>query len=192
MDLYTESNGAKVSRLGIGCSNFGKRCDEAAAVEVVRTALDTGVNFFDVADVYGGGTAEAILAEGLRGRRQESIIATNYGHATTEDRDPAQRGGHPDNVIRSAEASLRALGTDYLDLYQIHEPDRRVPVADTLGALQTLVEQGKVRWIGCSNFTLAQLREADDAAAARGVGRFRTVQNEYSLLVRDAERDVLP
>jgi len=188
MDVYTELAGSRVSRLGIGCSNFGKRCDAAASEEVVRTALDAGVNFFDVADVYGGGTAEALLARGLRGRRHEAIIATKFGHATEEHREADERGGHPRNVVRSAEASLRALETDYIDLYQIHEPDPRVPVAETLGALETLVEQGKVRWAGCCNFTLAQLTEA--GRADRGV--FRTVQNEYSLLVRDAERDVLP
>ena len=184
MDAYTNLDGARVSRLGIGCSNFGKRCDQAAAEEIVRTALDVGVNFFDVAASYGSGTAEGLLACGLRGRRQEAIIATKFGHSSTEPCD----GGHPDNVFRSAEASLRALETDYIDLFQIHEPDSRVPIAETLGALETLVEQGKVRWAGCCNFSIQRLTEAGEAER----GRFRTVQNEYSLLVRDAERDVLP
>ncbi|MEV7010662.1 aldo/keto reductase [Streptosporangium sp. NPDC051022] len=192
MTVHVEFDDSKISRLGIGCSNFGKRCDADAAADVVRTALDMGVNFFDVADVYGNGTAESLLARGLGGRRDEAIIATKFGHATKEPREPHERGGHPRNVIASAEASLRALRTDYIDLYQIHEPDPTVPIAETLGALRTLVEQGKVRWAGCSNFSLDQLTEATDAADGLGFEGFRTVQNEYSLLVRDAENDVLP
>jgi aryl-alcohol dehydrogenase-like predicted oxidoreductase len=188
MDAYTNLDGARVSRLGIGCSNFGKRCDQATSDEIVRTALDVGVNFFDVAASYGGGTAESLLARGLRGRRREAIIATKFAHGTTELHDGRYGGAHPQNVVRSAEASLRALETDYIDLFQIHEPDPTVPIAETLGTLETLVEQGKVRWAGCCNFSLQNLKEA--CAAERG--RFRTVQNEYSLLVRDAERDVLP
>lgn len=188
MTVQVEFNGSRVSRLGIGCSNFGKRCDAAAVAEVVGTALDAGVNFFDIADVYGNGTAESLLAAGLGSRRGQAIIATKFGHATKE----ARQGGHPRNVITSVEASLRALRTDYIDLYQIHEPDPTVPIADTLGALQTLVTQGKIRWAGCSNFSLDQLTDAADAAKTLEFDGFRTVQNEYSLLVRDAEKEVLP
>jgi aryl-alcohol dehydrogenase-like predicted oxidoreductase len=185
-------DGVSVSRLGLGCSNFGKRCDAEASAGIVRRALDVGVNFFDVADVYGGGTAESLLARGLRGRRSEAVVATKFGHTTNEATEPSMRGGHPANVARSAEASLRALETDYIDLFQLHEPDPSVPVAETLGALATLVEQGKVRWAGCSNVSVDELREAAAASAGSGFPGFRTVQNEYSLLVRDAERDVLP
>lgn len=192
MGLHTVFHGTRVTRIGVGCSNFGKRIDADATEAVVRAALDAGVNFFDVADVYGNGTAESLLARGLRGRRDEAIIATKFGHATKEAVAPSMRGGHPDNVVRSAEASLRALETDRIDLFQLHEPDPRVPVADTIGALQTLIDQGKVRWAGCSNVTLDQLQEATAAAADVGADGFRTVQNECSLLVRDAELDVLP
>lgn len=192
MELRFDLDGTPVTRLGLGCSNFGKRIDADTSADIVRAALDAGVNFFDVADVYGGGTAESLLARGLRGRRSEAVVATKFGHATKEARAPSERGGHPDNVVRSAEASLRALETDHIDLFQLHEPDPGVPVADTLGALQTLVEQGKVRWAGCSNMSLAQLEEAAAAAGDQGWRGFRTVQNEYSLLVRDAEADVLP
>jgi aryl-alcohol dehydrogenase-like predicted oxidoreductase len=185
-------DGTPVSRLGLGCSNFGKRIDAAAVGAVVGTALDCGITFFDVADVYGGGTAEALLGRALGDRRDEAVIATKFGHGTGHGGDPAVRGGHPRNVVRSAEASLRALGTDRIDLFQLHEPDPVVPVGDTLAALHGLVEQGKVRWVGCSNVTLDQLRASERAAAERGVGPFRTVQNEYSLLVRDAEKDLLP
>jgi aryl-alcohol dehydrogenase-like predicted oxidoreductase len=193
MVTYRELDGVPVSRLGLGCSNFGKRIDAGATAEVVGAALDAGINFFDVADVYGGGTAESLLGRALHGRRRDAaLIATKFGHITKAATDPRERGGHPHNVVRSVEASLRALGTDRIDLFQLHEPDPEVPVGDTLEALQGLVTQGKVRWVGCSNLTLDQLRGADAAAAERGVCPFRTVQNEYSLLVRDAEKDVLP
>jgi aryl-alcohol dehydrogenase-like predicted oxidoreductase len=192
MDLHTDLDGTRVSRIGLGGSNFGKRFDAEGAREVVAAALDAGVNFFDTADVYGDGEAESLLARALRGRRQEAVLATKFGHATKEARKPSERGGHPDNVIRSAEASLRALETDYLDLFQLHEPDPAVPVAETLGALETLIEQGKVRWAGCSNVSIEQLREAHEGAGSRGLAGFRTVQNEYSLLVRDAESEVIP
>jgi len=192
MDLYTELEGTQVSRLGVGCSNFGKRCDAETSREIVAAALDAGVNFFDVADVYGNGTAESILGQALRGRREEAVVATKFGHATKEALEPSRRGGHPDNVLRSAEASLRSLETDYIDLFQLHEPDPAVPVAETLGALETLVEQGKIRAFGCSNVSIEELREASAAAEKRGVRGFRTVQNEYSLLVRDAEAEVVP
>ncbi|TDB91380.1 aldo/keto reductase [Actinomadura sp. KC216] len=189
MVLRRDFRGIPVSTLGIGCSNFGKRCDEATAGEVVNTAVDLGVDFFDVADVYGSGTAEGILGRALGRRRDEVLIATKFGHATKEARAPHERGGHPENVLRSAETSLRALGTDRIDLYQIHEPDPSVPVADTLGALRTLVEQGKVRWAGCSNFSRAQLEEARIAAKEADFDGFLTVQNEYSLVNRQAEDD---
>ena len=190
--LFAQLDGTRISRIGLGCSNFGKRCDGEEAAAIVRTALDEGINFFDVADVYGEGTAESLLARGLEGRREEAVVATKFGHATKDARDPSDHGGHPKNVVRSAEASLRALRTDRIDLFQLHEPDPDVPVAETLGALQTLVDEGKVRWIGCSNMTLAQVEDAHAAAEGRGVCPFDTVQNEYSLLVRDAEADVLP
>lgn len=192
MRARTTFDGVEISRLGLGCSNLGKRCDAAASVEIVRSALDCGVNFFDVADVYGDGTAESLLARGLRGRRSDAVVATKFGHATKEARAPSMRGGHPDNVVRSAEASLRALETDHIDLFQLHEPDPTVPVAETLGALRGLVDDGKVRWAGCSNMSVTELEEAVAAVEGSGFAGFRTVQNEYSLLVRDAERDVLP
>ena len=190
--LFTELDGTRISRIGLGCSNLGKRCGAKTSVTVVRAALDAGINFFDIADVYGNGTAESLLARGLAGRRDEAVIATKFGHATKEARLPSERGGHPDNVIRSAEASLRALETDRIDLFQLHEPDPDVPVAETLGALETLVEQGKVRWTGCSNVSIGELDASRTAAEKRGVRDFGTVQNEYSLLVRGAEADVLP
>jgi aryl-alcohol dehydrogenase-like predicted oxidoreductase len=174
-----------VSVVGVGCNNFGKRIDEAATRAVVEASLDAGINFFDTADIYGGTRSEAFLGRVLGARRADVIVASKFGMEV----DPQRKGAHPDYVRRAAEDSLQRLGTDYIDLYQLHEPDPTVPIADTLGALDELVKAGKVREIGCSNFSPEQLREAE--AAARGGARFVSVQNEYSLLKRDPEGGVL-
>ncbi|MET0397296.1 MAG: aldo/keto reductase [Longimicrobiaceae bacterium] len=176
----------EVSVVGVGCNNFGTRIDAAATAQVVGAALDAGIQFFDTADVYGKGLSEEYLGRALGSRRGEVVIATKFGGAMDERR----RGARPEYVRRAAEDSLRRLGTDYIDLYQIHRPDPEVPIADTLGALEELVRAGKVREIGSSNFSAAQLREAE--AAARGGARFASVQNEYSLLHREPEAEVLP
>ncbi len=176
----------EVSVVGVGCNNFGTRIDAAATAEVVGAALDAGIRFFDTADVYGRGLSEEYLGRALGPRRGEVVIATKFGGAMDEQR----RGARPEYVRRAAEDSLRRLGTDYIDLYQIHRPDPEVPIADTLGALEELVRAGKVREIGCSNFSAEQLREAE--AAAPGGARFASVQNEYSLLHREPEAEVLP
>ena len=175
----------EVSAVGRGCNNFGWRigADETAAV--VDAALDAGIDFFDTADVYGAGTSEELLGRALGPRRAQVVIATKFGHPGND----RLRGGHPRVVRQAAEDSLRRLGTDYIDLYQLHRPDADVPVADTLGALDELVRAGKVREIGCSNVSAAQLREAH--AAAPGA-RFASVQNDYSLLQREPEAEVLP
>ena len=176
----------EVSAGGIGCNNFGWRIDADETVAVVDAAIDAGINFFDTADVYGdGGKSEEFLGRALGSRRSDVIIATKFGHPGNEQ----LRGGHPDTVRRAAEASLRRLGTDYIDLYQMHRPDPEVDVAETLGALDDLVREGKVREIGSSNVSAEQIREAE--SAARGA-RFASVQNDYSLLQREPEADVLP
>jgi aryl-alcohol dehydrogenase-like predicted oxidoreductase len=176
----------EVSVVGLGCNNFGRRLDAAGTAAVVGAALDAGINFLDTADIYGGdGLSEEYLGRALGGRRREVVVATKFGMKMDEQRN----GAHPDYVRRAAEDSLRRLGTDYIDLYQLHTPDPSVPIADTLGALDELVRTGKVREIGCSNFSAAQLREAE--AAAKGGARFVSVQNEYSLLHREAEAEVL-
>ena len=172
-----------VSAVGLGCNNFGARLDAAATADVVHAALDVGVTLFDTADVYGGTRSEEFLGRALGARRRDVVVATKFG-AKIDDR---RQGAHPDYVRRAAEDSLRRLGTDVIDLYQLHRPDPSVPIADTLGALDALVRAGTVREIGCSNFSVAQLREA--AAAAPTAAHFASVQNEYSLFHRAPERD---
>lgn len=175
-----------VSVVGLGCNNFGRRLDESASAKVVNAALDVGINFFDTADTYGGTKSEEILGRAIGTRRDDMIIATKFGMAI----DDKRKGAHPDYVKRAAEDSLKRLGTDYIDLYQLHTPDPSVPIADTLGALDELVKEGKVREIGCSNFTADQLHEAD-TCAKRGAARFVSVQNEYNLLHREPEHGVI-
>jgi aryl-alcohol dehydrogenase-like predicted oxidoreductase len=176
----------KVSVVGLGCNNFGGRLDAAATARVVHAALGAGINFLDTADVYGGTRSEEYLGRALAGRRDQAVLATKFGMAV----DKRRRGARPDYVRRALEDCLRRLNTDRIDLYQLHQPDPEVPIADTLGALDGLVQAGKVREIGCSNFSAEQLREAL-AAARAGAARFVSVQNEYSLLQREPEREVL-
>ena len=175
-----------VSVVGLGCNNFGRRLDEAATAKVVAAAMDAGINFFDTADSYGGTKSEEFLGRALGRRRDDVVIATKFGMEIDDER----KGARPEYVKRAAEDSLRRLGTDYIDLYQLHTPDPSVPIAETLGALDDLVKDGKVREIGCSNFTADQLHEADQCVK-RGAVRFVSVQNEYNLLNREPEHGVL-
>ena len=177
----------EISEVGLGGNNFGRRLDADATARVVHAALDAGVNFIDTAELYGDGLSEDYIGRALRGKRQQAVIATKFGYKTA----PSDRRGQPANVRRAAEASLSRLGTDYIDLFQLHSPDANTPIADTLGALDELVRAGNVREIGCSNFSVEQLREAA-AATPAGHARFVSVQNEYSLIHRDPEADVLP
>ena len=177
----------EVSVVGLGCNNFGSRLDASATAAVVHAALDAGVTFFDTADVYGGTRSEEFLGAALGDRRDEVVVATKFGMPVDDER----RGARPEYVRRALDDSLRRLGTDRVDLYQLHLPDAETPVADTLAALDSCVRAGKVREIGCSNFSAAQLEEAD-AAAADHAAKFVSVQNEYSLLHRQPEADVLP
>lgn len=175
-----------VSVIGLGCNNFEWRIDEKASREVVAAALDSGINFFDTADMYGATKSEEFLGRAIAGRRGDAVVATKFGYWLDEQR----RGAKPDYVKRACEDSLRRLGVETIDLYQLHKPDPDTPIADTLGALAELVKAGKVREIGCSNFSVEQLREAE-AAAKEGAPRFVSIQNEYSLLHREPERGVL-
>lgn len=179
--------GLEVSVVGLGCNNFGMMIDEAATGEVVRAALDAGINYLDTADLYGGGKSEEFLGRALGSRRDDVVVATKFGHSgsTPEGR----RGGSPEWIREATDASLKRLGMDRIDHLQLHQPDPQTPIAETLGTLDELVREGKVREIGCSNFAADQLREADEVARREGLARFETVQNHYSLLTRAPERD---
>lgn len=172
----------EVTVVGLGCNNFGGRLDNEQTKRVIDAAIDAGINFFDTAELYGGTKSEEFMGNALKGRREKVLLATKFGY---ED-DPAA-GGKPENVRQAVDGSLRRLQTDVIDLYQLHRPDNHTPIAVTLGALNELVKEGKVREIGCSNFSVEQLREAEEAA--RGRARFVSVQNEYSVLRREPESD---
>jgi aryl-alcohol dehydrogenase-like predicted oxidoreductase len=173
----------RVTEVGVGCNNFGARLDQEQATDVVNAAIESGVNFFDTADIYGATKSEVFLGKALQGRRDTVIVASKFGMPI----DDTHLGASPDYVRSACDESLRRLNTDYIDLYQLHYPDEKTPIADTLGALGELVSAGKVREIGCSNFTPAQLHEAKAAAGAGPT--FVSVQNQYSLLDRTPERD---
>jgi aryl-alcohol dehydrogenase-like predicted oxidoreductase len=174
---------------GVGCNNFGRRIDEGRAKEVVDAAFEVGATLFDTADLYGSGASEEFLGKALRSRRDEAVIVSKFGMRTPPD---GLSGGDPVWVVRACEDSLTRLATDRIDVYLIHTPDDATPIADTLTAMSHLVDEGKVREIGCSNFSAEQLEEAEEAAKEKGVRRFVTVQNEYSLLAREAREEVLP
>ncbi|MEM6326611.1 MAG: aldo/keto reductase [Bacteroidota bacterium] len=173
-----------VSTVGLGCNNFGWKIDEAASREVVHAALDAGVTHFDTAELYGGGESERFLGRTLGSRRDEIVLATKFGY---RGGDAAAGQAAPDAVRAACEGSLTRLGTDRIDLYYLHRPDPQTPIADTLGALGRLVDEGKVREVACSGFSADQLREAERARAEGA--RFVAVQNEYSLMHRRPERE---
>jgi aryl-alcohol dehydrogenase-like predicted oxidoreductase len=189
MDAERRIGRIPVSLAGLGCNNFGRRVDEARARAVVDAALDAGVALFDTADLYGDGASEEFLGRALGARRDDVVIVSKFGMRAAPG---GLRGGSPEWVQRACEASLGRLGTDRIDVYLLHRPDPSTPIRDTLQAMAALVDQGKVREIGCSNFSAPQLDEAAKAAADLGVQGFATVQNEYSLVERAPEAEVLP
>jgi aryl-alcohol dehydrogenase-like predicted oxidoreductase len=178
------NSGLVVTIAGLGCNNFGMRIDQARAIDVVSAALDVGVTFFDTARSYGNGRSEEFLGVALKGRRDQVVVATKFGSARLESR------GSRAELIRSVEASLRALGTDWIDLLQLHAPDPRTPIAETLDALDSLVRTGKVRYIGCSNFSGWMIADAAWTARTRHDTPFISVQNQWSLLSREIEGEV--
>src|SRR5690349_11650479 len=177
----------QVSVVGLGCNNFGWRVDAATTARVVDAALDSGINFLDTADIYATGQSEEFLGRALKGRWNRVVIATKFGSKMDDQR----QGAKPGYIMQAVEDSLRRLGTERIDLYQLHRPDPNTPIGETLGALERLVRSGKVREIGASNFSADQIREAE-AAVPEGAARFVSVQNEYSLMHRQPEKDVLP
>src|SRR5437764_12397529 len=189
--METRSIGSlEVSLVGLGCNNFGMRCDEARSAAVVHAALDAGVNFFDTADLYGGTRSEEFLGRALAGRRDQAVIASKFGASLGDD---GRSGGASARWIAEAvDGSLRRLRTDYLDLYQQHLPDATVPIEETQDALDGLVRQGKVRAIGNSNFSGQQIDAAAMLSSEKDWARFVSAQNEFSLLERGPLRDVIP
>ena len=189
-------SGLTVSVVGLGCNNFGRRLDLDGTRAVVEAALEAGVTLFDTADTYGkehDGGSEALLGEVLAGRRDDVVLATKFGMdmAGANGPDWGVRGSRR-YIRRAVEASLRRLRTDYIDLYQMHVPDRRTPIAETLAALDELVTEGKVRYLGSSNFAGWQVADADWTARRAGSERFISAQNNYNLLEREVEAELVP
>lgn len=182
---YRKLGSLNVSLVGVGCNNFGWRTDAAGTASVVDAALDAGINFFDTADVYGAGQSEEFLGKALKGRRDKAIIATKFGMKMGEGKE----GARPQYIRQALDASLQRLQVETIDLYQIHRPDPNTPIADTMQALNDAVKAGKVREIGCSNFSAEQIRSA---RATHGPRYFASVQNDYSMMNREPEAEVLP
>ena len=184
-------SGLEVSVVGLGCNNFGMKIDLEATRKVVDQALERGVTLLDTADIYGKrGGSETFLGQILGARRKTIVLATKFGMQM--DRDGVLKGGSRRYIMAAVEDSLTRLKTDWIDLYQLHEPDPRTPIEETLRALDDLVHQGKVRYIGCSNLPAWQVVEAQWTARHLGLNAFVSCQDEYSLLVRGPERDLLP
>ena len=184
-------SGLEVSAVGLGCNNFGMRIDLDAARKVVHQALDLGVTLFDTADIYGNmGGSETMLGQILGDRRKDIVLATKFSGPMVEGK--ARRDTSRRYIMTAIEASLKRLKTEWIDLYQLHFPDPLTPIQETLGALDDLVHQGKVRYIGCSNMAAWQVVEAQWTSRHLGVARFISCQDEYSLLARDIEREKLP
>ena len=184
------SSGLKISRIGLGAGNFGLRLDEQTSIPIVHHALELGINFIDTADWYGGGKSEEFVGKAVKHKRWDVIIATKFG--TTMGDDPNERGGSRYYIMKAVEASLRRLGTDYIDLYQMHVADPGTPIEETLRALDDLVRSGKVRYIGCSNYAAWQLCEALWTSRVVRLESFVTVQVRYNLLDRRIEPELVP
>ena len=177
------TGGPDVSVVGLGCNNFGSRVDEQGTRAVVDAALEVGITLFDTADVYGNrGGSEDLLGKALEGRRDRVVLATKFGHAMTDDAPPNR--GSREYVRTAIDASLKRLRTDVIDLYQYHRPDGVTPIEETIGAMSELVDEGKVRFIGSSNFEPEQIEQADAFARSSSLHPLVSAQNEYSLLER--------
>jgi aryl-alcohol dehydrogenase-like predicted oxidoreductase len=192
MELRSLGNAdLRVTVVGLGCNNFGRRTDPETSRRVISKALDLGITLFDTADVYGKyGTSEEILGGALGARRQDVLIATKFGMPMNDEK--TLQGASRAYIMRAAEASLRRLKTDWIDLYFLHQPDPLTPIEETLRALNDLIRQGKVRHIACSNLPAWQVADAQWTARVAGLRGFACCQDEYSLLAREPERELLP
>jgi aryl-alcohol dehydrogenase-like predicted oxidoreductase len=183
-------SGLRVSAIGLGGNTFGRYADAAGTERIVARALELGVNFIDTADIYGAGQSETLLGSALKGRRNQVLLATKVGMRLGDG--PNDVGASRKRVIEGCEASLRRLQTEWVDLYQIHQYDQATPLEETLDALDALARAGKVRYIGCSNFSAWQLAHALGLSERHHLARFISIQPEYNLLRRDAEREIVP
>ncbi len=184
-------SGLRVSAVGIGCNNFGQRTDLETSRKVIHKAIDLGITLFDTADIYAGrGGSETVLGQVLGDRRKDIVLATKYSKAMSDD--GTKQGASRRYIMNAVEDSLRRLKTDYIDLYQQHDFDPLTPIDETLRALEDLISQGKVRYIGCSNFPAWRIAEAQFTARGINTHAFVSCQDEYSLIVRDIEKDLLP
>jgi aryl-alcohol dehydrogenase-like predicted oxidoreductase len=183
-------DGPEVSVVGLGTNNFGRRCDYEQSRAVIDAALDAGVTLLDTADVYAEGASEEHIGRALAGRRDRVAIATKFGKPM--EARPEESRGRPDYVRWAVEGSLRRLRTETIDVLQMHEPDPSTPIEETLGVLDELVREGMVRWLGSSNFDAGQIETADRVSRERGLARFVSAQNRYSLVEREVEDEVLP
>ncbi len=175
----------EVSVVGLGCNNFGMAIDADATKAVVDAAIDAGINYFDTAESYGKGRSEEFLGRALGSRRGEVLVASKWGH--TSSLAEGERGGDPAQIRARLDATLRRLGTDYVDHYQLHRPDPETPAEETLGCLAELRAEGKIREIGCTHFTADELRESQRAATEHDLPAYPSIQNHYSLLAREPE-----
>jgi aryl-alcohol dehydrogenase-like predicted oxidoreductase len=184
-------SGLRVSAIGLGCNNFGARIDRQATAAVLDAAFEHGITLFDTADVYGErGGSETVMGELLGDRRKQIVLATKFGMPM--DDSGAKQGGSRRYIMQAVEDSLKRLRTDWIDLYQLHRVDPRTPIEETLRALDDLIRQGKVRYVGCSNLPAWEMAEAEWTARVEHLNAFVSCQDEYSLLVRGIERDVMP
>ncbi len=184
-------SGLLVSIVGVGCNNFGPRADQEAATAVVHQAIELGINLFDTADTYGPrGVSEEYLGKALAGKRDRVIIATKFAGKMGEG--PMRSGASRGYIMQAVDASLKRLGTDYIDLYQVHVPDPKTPIEETMDALNDLVHHGKVRYVGHSNFSAWQTAQAHYVAELRNLTPFISAQNQYNLVDRSIEAELVP
>lgn len=184
------NTGLKVSQVSLGCNNFGWWADEQTSLPVINQALESGINFIDTADIYDHGNSETFIGKALKGKRDKVIIATKFSGSMGDG--PNDRGGSRHYIMRAVEASLKRLQTDYIDFYQMHFPDTQTPIEETLRALDDLIRAGKVRYIGCSNFTAWQFSDALWTSRTHNLHSFATNQVRYNLLDRSIESELAP
>ena len=183
-------SGLKVSRICLGTNNFGGQVNEETSIKIVDKALDCGINIIDTANVYTGGKSERIIGRAVKGRREEVIIATKVGFGNIEG--PNQSGLSRKHILSQVEHSLTSLQTEYIDVYYMHRYDPETPLEETLRTLDSLVRQGKVRYVACSNFTAWQIAKAQEVCETHDLEKLIAVQPPYNLLQRDIEANIIP